>query len=221
MLTAPPISAGAFWCSTVRPIKSDEELDLIARLRYRVYVDEMGKPYPHADHRRERLTDPLDSVSDILGAFDDEGLFGTVRCTSATQPALHDIYGDPLALNLWADVTPSALVVCSRFVVDHGHAEDGSPGSRSCARCTLGREKGIRVCLCSTALPLVGFFQRFGFRSYGPPFVDGDSARAQQRLALLLEDTAHLQKVPSPFLSGATGRDNPFPPSGWLDRLSE
>jgi predicted GNAT family N-acyltransferase len=201
-----------FWRSTVRPISGRHELDLIANLRYRVYVQEMGKPYPGADHQNQRILDPLDRVSQILGAFDAEGLLGTVRCTPATHPAVHEVYGQTLSLHKWADVEPRSLAVCSRFVVDRRARGRRFAGlALMCAMYYYGREHGVSVCLCSTVLPLSHFFQRFGFRPYDAPFLESDSARPQARLALLLEDVAHLRAVGSPFLTEATARDRSNP----------
>lgn len=209
-----------FWRDSVRPIRGASEREAVERLRYRVYVNEMDKPYPHADHVRQRLSDPLDDVSLILGAFDGDGLFGTVRSTSAKERILQELYGTPLQLNDWVDVEPSSLLVCSRLTVE--------PRMRRTLRASLalmcgmyffGREQDISVCLCSTAAPLVGFFKHFGFRPYGLPFTDPDSGREQTCLSLLLEDVEHLQGTNSPFLAEALPRVNAPPQLSWVERV--
>ena len=104
------IADRSFWRDSVRPIRTDNERAAVERLRYRVSVNEMGKPYPNADHRRQRLSDPLDEVSLILGAFDGDTLIGTVRSTSATERLLHATCGTPLQLNAWQDIDASSLL---------------------------------------------------------------------------------------------------------------
>lgn len=208
------------WRDSVRPIRDEHEREAVERLRYRVYVNEMGKPYPNADHRRGRLADPLDDVSLILGAFDGDTLVGTVRSTPCSEALLRSACCATLQFHCWADVDPSALVTCSRLVVEPMMRRTRRASlALMCGMYFFGREEHRSICLCSTATPLVGFFQRFGFRRYGQPFADSDSGRDQVCLALLLEDVAHLQAVESPFAPEAMRRVNASPRRQWLDNF--
>ena len=51
---------------TIRPISSAEELDAVARLRYQVYVDELGRHPIGCDDDQQRLEDPEDAFSIVL-----------------------------------------------------------------------------------------------------------------------------------------------------------
>ena len=203
----------------IRPIRTAEELDAVERLRYRVYVEEMHKPYPQADHVGGRLTDPLDAESVVFAAFDNGRVMATLRCSWATSAALYDAYGRTLRVDLWADVPRHELAVCSRLVVAPGARKSRLAVSLMCAIYTMARARGTAVCLCSTTPPLRRFFERFGFRSYAEPFFDEDSDRLQWPLALLLEDAAHLRAVSSPFLFDTTTSTNPLPAAAWVARL--
>ncbi len=204
------------WRGAVRPISGIEERRQVEALRYRVYVGEMAKPYPHADHEERRLADPLDDVSLILGAFDARTVVGTVRCTWATAPRFSESYGSSLHLDLWADVPRESLAVCSRLVVEPEYrGKHRTSVSLMCAIYFFGREQGISVCLCSTTPSLLRLFERFGFRQYAAPFLDNDAARVQVPLVLLLEDLRHLNAVSSPFLAEALRRNNRSPREDW------
>ncbi len=203
----------------IRPIRTAEELAAVECLRYRVYVEEMQKPYPQADHACGRLTDPLDADSVVLAAFANGRVMATLRCSWATSAALDDAYGRTLRMDLWDDVPRHALAVCSRLVVAPGARKSRIAVSLMCAIYTMARERETAVCLCSTTAPLRQFFERFGFRPYAAPFFDEDSGRLQWPLALLLEDAAHLRAVSSPFLAGARTRTNLPPAAAWVARL--
>lgn len=211
----------ADWRGRVRPIRGPEEFQQIAALRYRVYVEEMGKPYAEADHGARLLADPVDDCSLVLGAFVGTQIVGTVRSTPAVSYQQHATDFDHLGAPSWLDmVSEQELLVCSRLVIDRQTAGSGKLClALMCAMYYHGRERGIRVCLCSTTPSLVRFFSRFGFRSFGAPFEDLHSGRTQQPLALLLEDMDHLRHVASPFLSDAATRRNPAPDPCWVARL--
>ena len=51
----------------------------VRRLRYEIYVEEMGRPQPHADHERREIGEELDQHSWILGIRADGALAGTLR----------------------------------------------------------------------------------------------------------------------------------------------
>jgi predicted GNAT family N-acyltransferase len=209
-----------FWKHTVRPIAGDAERRAVEELRYRVYVQEMGKPYPEADHVAQRLSDPLDDGSLILGAFDGGTLVGTVRSTTGEHPRLSECYGAGLQLDEWSDVPPRSLLICSRLVVEpRMRRTQRASLALMCATYYFGRENGITVCLCSTIEPLVTYFERFGFRRYGVPFLDAGADRLQLPLGLLVEDADYIAAIKSPFATEAAERVNPRPRQAWVDRL--
>lgn len=212
-----------FWRDLVRPIYGKHERRLVERLRYAVYVEEMGKPYPSADHRGRRLTDALDDVSLILGAYDSDGtLIGTMRGTPGAAPSLDALEGENLGIEAWADVPRSCLMFCSRLIVDpRARGRARAAVSLNCGMYFYCREQKIRVALCSTAARLVGYFERYGFRPYGESFRDMDSGQELTRLALVLEDVEHLKAVSSPFVMEAAARANVPPERSWMNRVHE
>ena len=50
----------------IRVAKSDAERRGIYEFRYQVYIEEMGKPYSHADHEYNQLSDRLDDQATLL-----------------------------------------------------------------------------------------------------------------------------------------------------------
>ena len=129
--------------------------------------------------------------------------------------------GQGLDIPAWLQIVPQGqLVVCSRLMVDRA-VRSGGKFSLALMRAIYdhGRQQGVRVCLCCTRAPLIGFFERFGFRRYGHPFFDDTSGQLQFPLALFLEDVAHLSAVASPFLAEARARKHRPPEVAWLEIL--
>lgn len=68
----------------IRCPRNAAERDELYRLRYRVYVDEMGRTVSSADHEGHRIVDPLDDGAEILlGAWVDGQAIGTARVNLA------------------------------------------------------------------------------------------------------------------------------------------
>lgn len=67
---------------------SDAELSEIAKLRYRIYVEELKQDLKHADHERKTLVDPLDCGAFNFYAVKDARIVGAVR---ANLPGLTDL----------------------------------------------------------------------------------------------------------------------------------
>lgn len=68
----------------IRCPRDAHERDELYRLRYRVYVDEMGRTVSSADHEGHRIVDPLDDGNEILlGAWVDGQAIGTARVNLA------------------------------------------------------------------------------------------------------------------------------------------
>jgi predicted N-acetyltransferase YhbS len=206
-----------FWRDSVREVVSPEDRAAVERLRYQVYVREMGKPYPGANHVDRRLADDLDNRSVILAARADGRIVGSLRCTRVSPD---DPYGPGLRLDLWPDAPSANALVCSRFVVERRWRHTRRIGlALMGAIYHWARDHDVQLCFCSTGLSLVPFFERFGFRPYGPPFVDADTGRPQRPLCLVLEDVEHLVRVRSPFLIEASQRPNRAPQDAWVARF--
>jgi GNAT superfamily N-acetyltransferase len=80
----------------IRMPRSVEEREELYRLRYSVYVEEMGRTVSGADHGGHRIVDPLDDGCEILlGAWVDGQAVGTARVNlvgASDVGALADLY---------------------------------------------------------------------------------------------------------------------------------
>ena len=186
---------------TVNLCRTDDEYEDVFRLRYAVYVDEMGKPYPQADHQRKMLFDDLDSSAVVLSVRGpDDRVVGSVRCNWADD-VLRNSTQDVLSLGALSPVGRTQATVCSRLVMASGYRQRGALLSemlRSIYR--WGLENSVTVSFCYTTEQLFRFFEHLGFHPSGPGFFDPPSNRSQHPMRLDVRDVAHLAEVGSPFL---------------------
>jgi predicted GNAT family N-acyltransferase len=179
--------------------QTERERQEIYRLRYEVYIDEMRKPYPDADHEARMLRDALDDTAVLLVCRGAGRVVGTVRSLM-----LRDAMASPelvarLALDRFAGPVRRHVNLCSRLVIAQGHR-----GGRALLAVLLGiyqwgLANDVHVSLCDTRASHVDLFHRLGYRDDGPPFVDEAAGAIQYPLSLQLRDLAYLRAVKSPF----------------------
>ncbi len=200
---------GPWWESFVRHASCDRDLASVFALRYRVYVEEYGKPYPDADHEHRLLFDEWDAHSAVLVAERDGRVAGTIRGTLGSAPgfaAAHaDLFGhlDEVRAVGWHRVAYS-----SRLVVDaaaRGHSRLALALMVASYAWALGCN--VSVCLCHTAEPLLPLMEKMGWQRRGEPFVHADSSTCQYPMVLMVRDQAHLQAVGSPLAGLDLGRE--------------
>ncbi len=171
----------------------------IFRLRYGVYVEEMGKPYPGADHRSHLLTDSLDSTAILLYVTNStEKVIASVRCNYAAD--VKNVDGLHLQLASLEPPVEPHVTVCSRLVVaKEFRRQRAIIHSLLCAMYSWGLDHDIQINLCHTAEALVPFFRRLGYVESGAKFLDEHSVTIQQPMKLHVLNLQHLAMVKSPF----------------------
>lgn len=169
----------------------------VARLRYRVYVQEMGRGEPHADHATRTVLDPEDERSILLAAFDAEGeAIGTVRVQ-----AFRDLAADDRAFHGF-DTMPEHLrcsaSLTAKLITDAKHRRGALTTRLMLGVFRSGYEHQQRVNLINCNPPLDRFFARFGFVAMGEPR-DHPVYGLVRVMMLPLADLAFFEAIGSPF----------------------
>ena len=58
----------------IKLINNPQDLQQVFRLRYAVYVEELGAEMEYADHQRKEVREPLEETGDSLGAWSSAGI---------------------------------------------------------------------------------------------------------------------------------------------------
>jgi len=174
------------------------DLDAVARLRYQVYVAELGRSQPHADHAAQSLLEPLDHSSIVLVAQTEAvEVVGTLRLSSSDAQEIEspEIYG-------WEErraCFPGAVFLASKFMVAP-HLRGTRLGVALILQAAAeARSRGWRFGFLETYDELVPLYRRTGFcmrRSVLDPVYGRVSI-----MEIDLLDFAHLERVQSPLAS--------------------
>ncbi len=184
---------------TILLATSQDELEAIYRFRYAIYIEEMGKPMPGADHERRELRDELDARATQLFVKRDGEIAGTVRIVWGAD-GIPANYAGWYGLEQFMGFSSAAFSFTGRMMVAQKHRN--GPLSMALAKeaYRLGCERGIAFDFIHTTPPLIPLFERLGHRRFTDNFVDPDLG-PRTPMALVLSDYKHLEKCSSPFLN--------------------
>ncbi|HMV51645.1 MAG TPA: GNAT family N-acyltransferase, partial [Blastocatellia bacterium] len=105
----------------IKLINNPQELQQVFRLRYAVYIEELGAEMEFADHERKELREPWDETGDNLGAWINGELVGCLRINYGGQSDLSE-YRDFFDPMLAGNAVPlESISVSSKFAVHRRH----------------------------------------------------------------------------------------------------
>jgi GNAT superfamily N-acetyltransferase len=147
----------------VRVAASAADREAAYRLRYRVYVDELGFRQTHADHECGWVKDPLDESAILVVALSFGRVVGTVRTNFAREcdlgpfVALHRMHETGTAF-------PSKVSLTSKLIV-HPAYRSGRVASRMIHYIfQYAVARGIGVDFIDCEAKLVPLYHRYGYR---------------------------------------------------------
>jgi CRP-like cAMP-binding protein/predicted GNAT family N-acyltransferase len=184
--------------------ESEAEREAIYRLRYRIYVEELGAiSFPGADHERRWLGEGGVRNSRLLYAE----LGGEVVATLRLQLGADDALTEDDAIiydfaRFEGHLGMEQLCVLSRFMALPEHRGGQIPQLMLQAMYRFCVAQGLAICFLDCRPHLINLYQRLGFRSYGRPYSEPGYGLLIP-MALQIDDCTHLAAVESPFLKNA------------------
>lgn len=154
---------------SIRLTNSAEEREEVFRLRYEIYIEEMGWKSACADHARRMLEQPLDASGAIWIAVSDGKIVGSLRVNYGT-PADLDFYADAYDLHSFLDPASSAAIV-TNFVIHRAYRNLSVAMQLVRATCAflLGVNVGLALLDCEPGL--TRFYKWLGFEVHKQDFV--------------------------------------------------
>lgn len=186
--------------TTIRLAQSDADKEAIYRLRYRVYIEEMGGGARHteADTTGRQLYDEQDEHAYHFMGFQDGELVACARiCLRRERPLECE---DLLSLARFAPAYPSHISMTSRLVIDPRLRGTHLLRSLACSMYEYGRTQGMLFDFIDCHPRLLPLYSRLGYRIYKPGFRHPKYVYVVP-MVLVGDDLEHLAEVKSPFLS--------------------
>jgi hypothetical protein len=182
----------------IRLAESDEERLAVYRLRYSIYVEEMGLDESYADHQRKLITDSLDGPKAmILAAWDGDRVVGTTRSNLIRDGGI----GNYLEYYRLSKLPPETLAessVSTRIMVHRDFRRTPLTARLACEGFRWLLSHGIHADFCDCDPKVVKFFTGLGYKVEFDDF-DHPEFGLGSVMRLPVQDLDHLVKVRSPF----------------------
>jgi GNAT superfamily N-acetyltransferase len=182
----------------LRPATSKEDRSAVFRLRYDVYVNEMGRTQRYADHSQCQVEEPMDTSGHVVAAFSGADIVGTVRSNLLRLTSSSGVYED---LYDFAALQPAAREYTSlttKLIVHRDFRNTSLALQLARAAYKYGLANGVEEDFIDCNAHLVHFFERLGYTPVKP--ITHPEYGEVMLLRLGLRDQAHLSRVHSPFL---------------------
>jgi len=181
--------------------RTDEELHTAARLRYQVFIEEMGQDYAGATSAAG-LADPRDVHGAVFLAYEGDRAVGTMTIDWWGQVELPAEDIEHFGLEGFARAfSPKAIAIIRKATVSRD-CRNSAVFMRLVSAVTefVYSRPEIRFAFLQCASALLPLYERLGFRRYAPAFHNRHTGNDSLPLCQVVGDHQHLSRVCSPLL---------------------
>ena len=204
-------------------VEDQAEREKIFALRYEIYVKEMGKSPPEADHQKGWIRDDLDPTARLYGLKTASGeIVGTLRLNLLKE--VNDPEGQLSHLpldKLLSRLEVEQISITSRLMLKPSWRGGAVLGLllNHCYGDAVAL--GIRADICHSKPSLVELYEQMGYRRFCPG-INLEGVGYQVPMVLALLDREHLKRSRSPLLRHpACKNSDPNVDSSWIQGLGE
>lgn len=187
--------------------ESDAEKEAVYRLRYDIYVEEMGRFRGLADHAGRRLVEPEDATARIFyGAEADGTVVATMRLSWGGDAPFSERLIENYQLEPFlAEMAPERIAIGERGMVTPRLR--GSEIYRELGLCSrrFASEKRIELIFGACEPHLLSLYVGQGWRTFSKKNLNSSEVGFVIPIVTVVEDVAYLRRIGSP--SAATAKD--------------
>jgi hypothetical protein len=199
----------------VRVARSEEELLSIFRLRYEIYVEQQGKPLPTADDMLRIVRDELDQVATNFYVGSDRGEI--VACGRSTLGVWPPVCDAPFSIAAFSGFCREDLYYVSKVMLNPRFRSRSAIPNLFIAMYRDARIKNSPFGIANCNPKLVPIYSRYGWRRFGPEFVD-PFAGPQVPILIVTSDIDYLRRKRSVLIEAAEEFPNGSFYSGWFEK---
>ncbi len=186
--------------ATLRFAQGEADHESIYRIRYDIYVEEMGYRFPGIDDAGRRLVERLDRPTRLMMAEEDGILVGTLQFNWGRECAFSDEERHVYRLD---DFVPAVgrenMMIASRFMTRSNRRDSNLPARMLDSMFSFAWDNNVRLLFCDCRPHLINNYLRLGFRNYAKTYND-PVAGMLAPLVFVLDDLAHLERIGSRLL---------------------
>ena len=204
----------------IKIASTKREKETIYKLRYRVYVEEMGKaPMLSANHKKKKIVDAVDEQSMLLYAQLGSEVIGTIRVTIGKTEVFSTELQQVFKMKRFDDFLQGTAnqkqSLSTKMMVISKYRSSQAAYLLLSKAYEIFRDEGVQFIFGGCSPYLVPLYERLGFRRLGYNFIERGFGLIIP-LFLITEDIEHLQTVRSPFLRVAKQRKNSPEAAKWF-----
>ncbi|NEP82737.1 MAG: GNAT family N-acetyltransferase [Okeania sp. SIO3C4] len=185
----------------IRLARTPEEREEIFKLRYQIYVEELGWFENCANyepnHQQKKLEDPLDLSANLFMALDRHQLVGTIRCNYTKDLDLEnldlDYYIKLYQMEKVGDINPLYTSITGRFMVQSDFRGKGIGLRIMQALYKQQLLDGIKFDFVDAEAYLIPFFEKLGYKAIGK--IDYSIYESSVLMVLNILNIKHQEKV--------------------------
>ena len=182
---------------TLRFAETEADHEAIYRLRYQVYVEEMGYAFPGVDHVGHRLAEPFLRPTRLLMAEEDGQLVGTLQFNWGAECAFTEEERRIYRLaDFVAVVGDESMMIASRFMTPPSHRDTDLPARLLDAMFAFALDNEVRLLFGDCRPHLINNYLRLGFRTYAKTYNDPHVGMLAP-MVFVIDDVAHLERIKS------------------------
>jgi hypothetical protein len=178
----------------------DRDREAVYRLRYDIYVEEMGRYHSIADHRKRLLIEEVDAQSRLFVARDGDRVVGTSRVTWGGDAPFCERHVQQYRLEPFLEEVPrEQIVVGERFMVLPEYRGSDLTLSFFDEQTRFANERRVQLLFGDCEPHLLGLYQKLGLRTYSRENVNSADAGYLIPLVMVLEDVEYCRRLGSPI----------------------
>jgi predicted GNAT family N-acyltransferase len=183
--------------ATLRFASTEADHEAIYRLRYEIYVEEMGYLFPGVDHRGRRLADPMERPSRRLMAEEGGQLAGTLQFNwGAECPFTEEERRIYRLSDFIAFAGDESTMIASRFMTRPSHRDSDLPARMLDAMFEFALDNEVKLLVADCRPHLINNYLRLGFRTYAQTYND-PTVGMLAPLIFVIDDVAYLERIKS------------------------
>lgn len=203
----------------IRQATTADDLTKVARFRYRIYVEEMGRFQQYANHREKTVCEPLDKHAHTLMALEDSEVVGTVRVNLAAECEL-GLYVELYRLRELGAIFPNRVSITTKLMVAPEYRRTPLALKLALACYKYASARGVEIDAIDCNPPLKSFFLKLGYRQILEAIHHPEYGYVIP-MFMAVRDKHHLKHVGSPFYKLAQSLEHDQGASDILNSLAE